>query len=145
MSAETVIEQCRADGLAVTANGGQLVVTGAPEAIDTWRLVLKEHKNELLAYLASDRPKLYVARIVRFQQHGLSEAAAEPLAQRLALRDSQRDERHMCLECAHLYGTPTAWRCATRASPTRAGHAIPPELADVLQRCRAFTLSLHPT
>lgn len=145
MSAETVIEQCRADGLAVTINGGQLVVTGTPEAIDAWRLVLKEHKSELLQYLASDRPKLYVARIVRFQQHGLSEAGAEPLAQRLALRDAQREERHMCLECAHLYGTPTAWRCASRAAPTRGGHAIPPDLVDVLQRCRCFMLSLHQT
>ncbi|GGX76845.1 hypothetical protein GJV26_16980 [Massilia dura] len=145
MSVETVIEQCRADGLAISADGGQLVVTGAPQTVDTWRPVLKDHKNELLAYLASDRAQLFAARVMVFQQHGLPQHAAEPIARRLAIRDAQQHERRICLECANLYGSVKAWRCGNRSKATIAGPALPADLVDLLHRCRGFSLSPHLT
>ena len=65
-------------------------------------------------------------RIGLFQRRGLSEAKAESLADRLALRDDQRDDRRLCLECAALL---SAVRC-------KHGHAV---LLEVLQRCPSFT------
>lgn len=41
-------------------------------------------------------------RIGLFQRRGLTEIDAELLADRLADRDYQRDDRRMCIECAHL-------------------------------------------
>jgi hypothetical protein len=70
--------------------------------------------------------------IARFQfrhgllmRRGLSDGAAERLADRLALRDQDRDDRRLCLECAALLSST---RC-------KHGHAV---LPDVLQRCPSF-------
>jgi hypothetical protein len=145
MSAEAVIEQCRADGLALSVDCGQLVVSGAPHAVDAWRPVLKNHKSALLAYLASDRAELFSARVMRFQQHGLPQRAAEPIARRLAIRDAQEDDRRICMECANLYGSGKGWRCASRPKATIAGPSLPSDLVDLLHRCRGFSLSSHLT
>jgi hypothetical protein len=41
-------------------------------------------------------------RMGLFQRRGLAEDEAEVLASRLVLRDQQRDDRRVCLECVHL-------------------------------------------
>ena len=71
--------------------------------------------------------------ITRFQfrlgllmRRGLPEQKAEALADRLALRDQERDDRRICLECAALLSDV---RC-------KHGHAV---LPDVFQRCPSFT------
>lgn len=71
-----------------------------------------------------------------FQRRGLPEAAAEFLADRLALRDQERDDRRICMECQHLqktggcFAAQQGWllHTSTRHAPVR----------DILQRCEAF-------
>ena len=60
-----------------------------------------------------------------FVRRGLQPAAAEALADRLARRDQEHDDRRCCLECAHMRAID---RCAKREAV----------LPDVLQRCTPF-------
>jgi hypothetical protein len=64
-------------------------------------------------------------RIELFQQHGWDEQRAERWADHLVTRDTERDDRRLCIECKNLL---SQWRCAKRE----------PVIVDVLQRCRAF-------
>jgi hypothetical protein len=41
-------------------------------------------------------------RIGLFRHRGLDQAAAGELAELLALRDADLDDRRMCIECSHL-------------------------------------------
>jgi hypothetical protein len=41
-------------------------------------------------------------RLALFQRRGMAELAAEALADRLATRDFDRDDRRVCLECKHM-------------------------------------------
>lgn len=61
-----------------------------------------------------------------FQRRGLPASEAECLADRLALRDQERDDRRVCLECKHIR---PQLRCIH-------AHAV---LNDVLQRCPSFS------
>lgn len=65
-------------------------------------------------------------RVALFTRRGMPEAEAETLADRLFERDYERDDRRMCIECAHLRRN---YVCAKRQ----------PALADVLMRCHLFT------
>ena len=60
-----------------------------------------------------------------FQRRGLPKAEAEFLADRLALRDQERDDRRVCRECTHA---KPMLRCAAGGYP----------VADVLFRCHQF-------
>jgi hypothetical protein len=64
-------------------------------------------------------------RIELFQQHGWDEVRAERWADHLCERDTDRDDRRLCVECRNLL---SQWRCAEGG----------PVLADVLQRCNQF-------
>lgn len=67
----------------------------------------------------------FTFRHALFRQRGLSDHAAEALADRLALRDQDRDDRRVCLECKHI---KPQLRCVHN-------HAV---LTDLLQRCHHF-------
>lgn len=78
-----------------------------------------------------NRPALNDRQIARMQfrlhlaqQRGLTEAAAEAWADKLAQRDYEQDDRRDCLECSNLRGL----NCAARG----------PVLRGVLQRCPSF-------
>ena len=85
----------------------------------------------------------FTARLVRFTTKGLSQIDGEALADKLAMRDRESDDRRLCLECTHLAGYAGMWGCR---NGQRAGVAInardarlPGDLVRLLQRCDGFT------
>lgn len=68
-------------------------------------------------------------RLALFKRRGRTEAEADTLADRLAQRDHDRDDRRICLECNNLRPQQ---RCAHK-------HAV---LLDVLQRCDNFKFEM---
>ncbi len=85
----------------------------------------------------------FTARFSRFTEKGLTRSDVKALAERLAIRDRETDDRRSCLECRHLsgYGN-TGWRCgnwqaagiAFRPRVTQ----LPADLVLQLQRCDGF-------
>ena len=78
-------------------------------------------------------------RLEQLTRKGVSLSEAEALAERLIVRDRDEDERQLCLECLHLQGDVSRWRCA---NAQRAGIAVgtvtaplPAGLTQQLQRC----------
>ena len=83
----------------------------------------------------------FTARLVRFTDKGMGLEVAELVADKLVMRDRERDDRRLCLECDHL-GRAGAWRCGNWQ---RAGVAIrsqdaqlPGGLVQELQHCDGF-------
>lgn len=78
----------------------------------------------------------FTFREALFRRRGLSPSEAETLADRLALRDQERDDRRVCDECAHLqrdggcFAAAQGWmrNVSKRHQPVRA----------LLQRCELF-------
>lgn len=89
----------------------------------------------------------YAARLERFTGKGLIQPDAETLADKLVIRDREKDDRRLCLECMHLSGYGQAsWRCGNWQA---AGIAIrprdsqlPADLVLQLQRCDGWTAHL---
>lgn len=88
----------------------------------------------------------FTARLSRFTDKGMTIADGEVLADKLVIRDRQREDRHSCFECSHLAGAG-GWRCGNWQ---RAGVAIrsrdaqlPTDLVNLLQRCDGFTQAIH--
>lgn len=67
----------------------------------------------------------FAFRVALFTRRGRTESEAEFLADRLALRDQEKDDRRVCLECKHVR---PQLRCVH-------DHAV---LNEVLQRCPQF-------
>lgn len=78
---------------------------------------------------------LMVARTNMFSERGMRVDAAERLADALVERDRERDDRRLCMECAHLNGR----RCSASAV-AGAGENVA-ALAYMPQRCPAFSLA----
>ena len=85
----------------------------------------------------------FTERLVCFTTKGLSQTDGEALADKLAMRDRESDDRRLCLECTHLAGYAGMWGCR---NGQRAGVAIkawdarlPGDLVRLLQRCDGFT------
>jgi len=77
-------------------------------------------------------------RLRLFAQRSVSGEAAERLADRLVIRDRQRESAHVCIECSLLSGSVRrGWRCGNHR-----GASICRDLADdfvtTFQRCPAF-------
>jgi hypothetical protein len=73
-----------------------------------------------------------LARMSVFTRRGLQDEDAARLADKLVIRDREGDERHACLECAHLRG-----RSCVR--PAAAGMiANVEQIVLLLQRCPSF-------
>lgn len=83
---------------------------------------------------------VFMARLTRFTDRGLSYDDAESVADKLVFRDRDCDDRRCCLECTHLRKA-ALWRCSNcqRAGVAREG--IPFELVMSLQHCPGFQ---HP-
>ncbi|MBA3622893.1 MAG: hypothetical protein H0W48_00185 [Methylibium sp.] len=71
-----------------------------------------------------------------FTRRGLSAERAEQLADRLAQRDYDRDDRRLCLECAHLQRPGTCF-AAKQGWIHGADKRLTP-VTDILQRCGQF-------
>lgn len=81
----------------------------------------------------------FTARLARFTDKGAELEVAEWVADRLVIRDREKDDRTVCLECAHLQrgGRCGNWQIAGVAR--RAGDAqLATELVNALQRCSGF-------
>lgn len=83
--------------------------------------------------------EVFKARVVRFTERGVCHNEAESLADKLAIRDREQDERHCCLECSGLQGKDF-WCCTNwqRAQVPRSG--LPRDFVKQLQRCPGFKL-----
>jgi hypothetical protein len=87
---------------------------------------------------------IFTARLARFTAKGVTHDEAGQLADKLATRDREADDRRLCLECSHLAGYGAgSWRCGNWQ---RAGVALrardaglPGDLVRLLQRCGGFT------
>jgi hypothetical protein len=84
----------------------------------------------------------FTAWLARFTDKGMAQDMAESLADKMVIRDRDKDDRRTCLECSQLAGYAGSWRCRDWQ---RAGIAIrsrdaglPVDLAQLLQRCNGF-------
>lgn len=71
-----------------------------------------------------------------FARRGLSTMAAEALADQLATRDHQRDDRRVCVECSNLQRGGTCFQAAQSNLPDASAQHRP--VADLLFRCDHF-------
>lgn len=85
------------------------------------------------------------ARQAFFMDRGLAAQEAEAVSLMLERRDGDRDDRRLCLECSHIYGTTDARRCSRWRALGIHSPAIPADLAVILQRCSEFTSKLEVT
>lgn len=84
----------------------------------------------------------FILRHALFMRRGMSGELAEKVADRLALRDYERDTRQCCIECKHLQHhkgrTPfnTCFQAARGVIPGTSQRHEP--VTDILQRCEFF-------
>ena len=81
--------------------------------------------------------KRFTFRESLLKRRGLSAQAAEKLADRLATRDHERDDRRVCLECESLQRGGTCFVVSQGRMPNVSPKHSP--VIDVLQRCDHFT------
>lgn len=91
---------------------------------------------------------LFTARLARFTNKGVTHGDAEGLADKLVIRDRDGDDRALCLECPHLAGWRTSWRCGNWQAAGIARQArdaqLPADLVLTLQRCDGLTNAFTP-
>jgi hypothetical protein len=76
------------------------------------------------------------ARTEAFERMGLTFDEIDLVVDRLLRRDREGDDRHLCIECQHVRGSATGWRCDALRG------AIPPDWVTIrLQRCPTFSAS----
>ena len=166
MAARThpIADQLHTAGLALSLSDGGLKVTPASLLTDELRATIKTHRDELIGWLqaandpAPAKPEtpevteagtsvtpdltpreadLLARRVETFIRRGQSQELAEQRAEKLLVRDRERDDRRLCLECVNY--SQGLCRAAIRAGlgtgtvsvDVRAIHAK-------LQRCEGF-------
>ena len=82
----------------------------------------------------------FTARLLRFTSKGLTAPRSEAVADKLVIRDREKDDRVICLECIHLGGYESgSLRCSNwkgSGIAVSARHAfLPSDIALRLQRC----------
>jgi len=135
---DLVVIQCAAEGVSLSIDGDSLVMSGRQAAIEEWRPLLRSLKPRLLGMLPHGVATIR-RRTADFMRYGVGAVTASKLALRLDIRDLQRDERRLCLECSHLTGTQHTYRCNTQWEQAKlGGQQLPRELPTILQRCKSF-------
>ena len=76
----------------------------------------------------------FLDRRTRLIRWGWPEADAEKLAERLVIRDRERDERVSCTDCRHY----RPGRCGNHRQAGLHGSEVGRDLAGLLQRCTGF-------
>lgn len=90
------------------------------------------------AHLSDAEAETSARRVHLFTDRGMSIEAAGGLADRLALRDQDLDDRRLCLECSYL---GTSGRCIAAATGRLPGASARLEpVQTILMRCEAFGL-----
>ena len=81
----------------------------------------------------------FAARLARFTDHGVILEDAERMADRLVIRDRERDDRAVCLECTYLHraGRCGNWQHAGVAVQARDAQ-LAGDFVTLLQRCDGF-------
>lgn len=83
----------------------------------------------------------FISREERFKVKGVIPEVAEITADKLVIRDREKDDRRICLECKHLNGFTTLrcgnWKCAGICHSNE-GAYISHDFAVILQRCFGF-------
>lgn len=83
----------------------------------------------------------FIAREERFKVKGIKPEVAEATADKLVIRDREKDDRRLCLECKHLNGYTTLrcnnWKKAGICNSSE-GAFISSDFAILLQRCYGF-------
>jgi len=78
----------------------------------------------------------FIKRVGMFKRRGVSTAMAEAMADRLAARDQDRDDRRMCIECAELQRDGGCFAARQgRLHGTAKRHE---PVLDLLARCEGF-------
>ena len=77
-------------------------------------------------------------RVALFASRGFGIDVASDLAERLARRDQEGDDRRVCLECRHMYGDVERSRCSQWRKLWIGDPSMPAELVATLQRCVEF-------
>lgn len=90
------------------------------------------------ARLSAGHDDAFEARAYWFTERGLGTEAAEGLAERLASRDKDGDDRRMCLECTYLGASGRCVAAATGRLPGASPRLEP--VQTILMRCEAFGL-----
>jgi len=89
----------------------------------------------------SGEVKRFIAREERFKVKGIQPEVAEATADKLVIRDREKDDRRRCLECKHLNGYTTLrcnnWKKAGICNSSE-GAFISSDFAILLQRCHGF-------
>ena len=138
-------------GVSVTAEGDRLAIRPASKLTEPMRVALRDAKPELLALLrglagASEALDLaavawtdadiarFLDRRARLMRWGWAEPDAENLAERLAIRDREHDDRVSCADCRHY----RPGRCGNHSAALLNTADIGRDLAVTLQRCEGF-------
>lgn len=118
-----------------------------PTALVTQHLIdlVKVYKKELLAALKSSPTGLNLGHDsqqaeTRFNQRMalfFDRKDAKELAQRLQRRDRDRDDRRICMECAHFSANTSCRNHKLAEVPQMVGS----DFSVMLQRCSGFALS----
>lgn len=88
----------------------------------------------------------FTARLARFTDRGLDIDAGERLADKLVVRDRERDDRRHCLECLHLHGGRRCGNWQRAGVAVRARDAqLPTDFVNQLQRCSGFADAVPTT
>jgi len=158
MGAPDLLQWFRRDGFALSLlPSGGLAVQPASKLTDSHRHALRTRKAEIVAALTAGESlnpdrfcwphsiamntaeiETIIERIEAFTRHGLDEADAEVLADRLTTRDRTQDDRRMCLECSNLRRGAGLWRCIQWERAGLAVADVPGSLVNLLQRCEGF-------
>jgi hypothetical protein len=155
---DDVLAECARAGVILKPGSapGKVRMVGPAEAVQRLTPLVAQCKAELLRALSEQAapeppkpdPRLtgsnyipaterelvrMLARVQRAEALGLPAHEAGVLADTLHLRDRDRDDRHLCVECQHVRADADGWRCAALRGP------IPREwVTRTLQRCERF-------
>lgn len=81
--------------------------------------------------------EVFMARVFRFTERGVSLDDAEMVADKLVIRDREKDERRYCLECACLRGKEF-WHCGNWQRAQVPPGGISRDFVMQFQRCPGF-------
>ena len=82
----------------------------------------------------------FMKREAMFRRRGMAPMPAEALADRLATRDRDRDDRRCCEECSHIQRDGGC--AAIRIEATRGDDKRLKPIRDLLQRCATFAFQI---
>ena len=146
MGARELLAELTGAGFSVAADGGVLVIRPWSRLTDSLRAALRDAKPELLTLLRPEPFDLaavawtdadivaYLGRRARLVRWGWTEANAERLAERLARRDREADDRVSCADCRHY----RPGRCGNHRTAGLHSGEVGRDLAAMLQRCPGF-------